>query len=110
MLAMPSACMPGPAPCRVVINGASPRPPLLVIDYDGTGASPEVATEGNLAGLLCRLQPLTAAKFPLGPTRPRQPLDAQTREQHMSLGSRARSACSMPIRSRANPARTLTLW
>ena len=38
--------MPGPAPCRVVINGASPRPPLLVIDYNRAGASPEVATEG----------------------------------------------------------------
>jgi hypothetical protein len=70
----------------------------------GTGGG-----DTNLAGLLCRLQPLTAAKFPLGPTRPRQPLYAQTREQHMSLGSRARSACSMPIRSRANPAVTLTL-
>src|SRR4029453_7499663 len=48
MLAMRSACMPGPAPCRVVINGASPRPPLLVIDYDRAGASPEVATEGKV--------------------------------------------------------------
>ena len=42
--------MPGPAPCRVVINGASPRPPLLVIDYDRAGASPEVATEGSAIG------------------------------------------------------------
>src|SRR5215217_5348668 len=49
MLAMRSACMPGPAPCRVVINGASPCPPLLVIDYDRAGASPEVATEGRAA-------------------------------------------------------------